>query len=205
MGSIAASGHPRAGDLFVQILLASASVPGLFPPVMIDIEEGGQRYQEMHVDGGVSAQVVLYPPSVGGDEFRRQITAVDPRLFDRLKGRERRLYVIRNSRLGAEPKTVDRSTFKIAARSVSALIQSQGTGDLYQLYLLAQRDHIDFNVSYIPISFTERIDDPFNRIYMRNLYAFGQNLALNGKPWHKLPPGYDPTPFSLYNPNAESG
>src|SRR6185369_3531715 len=62
IGSIAASGHPRAADLFAEILLASASIPGILPPVMFDIEAGGERYQEMHVDGGTVAQVVLYPP-----------------------------------------------------------------------------------------------------------------------------------------------
>ena len=63
IGGIAASGHPQAGELIAKILLASASIPGAFPPVMIDIEAGGEHFQEMHVDGGTVAQVVFYPPS----------------------------------------------------------------------------------------------------------------------------------------------
>ena len=49
-----------------RILLASASIPCILPPIMIDIEVGDQRFEEMHVDGGTVAQVVLYPPSFGG-------------------------------------------------------------------------------------------------------------------------------------------
>ena len=59
IGAIAASGKPGALDLFRKILLASASIPGVFPPVLIGVESGGQHYQEMHVDGGASAQVFV--------------------------------------------------------------------------------------------------------------------------------------------------
>ncbi len=64
IGDIAASGRQDATELIAKILLASASIPGAFPPVMIDIESGGHHFQEMHVDGGTVAQVMLYPPSL---------------------------------------------------------------------------------------------------------------------------------------------
>ena len=49
---------------------------------MIDIETGGERYQEMHVDGGTVSQVVLYPPSVGGDNLINEASHGDPRIAD---------------------------------------------------------------------------------------------------------------------------
>ncbi|NIT53795.1 MAG: patatin, partial [candidate division Zixibacteria bacterium] len=61
---IAASGHPKALELIRQIILASASIPVAFPPVYIEIEKDGQLYDEMHVDGGATTQVYLYPPSL---------------------------------------------------------------------------------------------------------------------------------------------
>ena len=64
MTAIAASKDPNAIPLFRSILLASASIPGAFPPVMIDVNLDGTHYQEMHVDGGTMAQVFLYPPSM---------------------------------------------------------------------------------------------------------------------------------------------
>jgi predicted acylesterase/phospholipase RssA len=61
IGAIAKTGQPAALDLFRKILLASASVPGVFPPVLIDVEAAGAHYQEMHVDGGAAAQTFLIP------------------------------------------------------------------------------------------------------------------------------------------------
>ncbi len=71
MGAIASSGSPESLGLFRKILLASAAVPGAFPPVMIDVEVDGQQYQEMHVDGGAMAQVFLYRPGLNlGEEAK---------------------------------------------------------------------------------------------------------------------------------------
>jgi len=65
IGAIATSGQPGALELVRKILLASASIPGAFPPVLIDVEAGGRRYQEMNVDGGAVVQTFLYPPDIG--------------------------------------------------------------------------------------------------------------------------------------------
>ena len=57
MGAIAAGGGPEAIKLFRQVMLASASIPGAFPPQYLKVEAGGKFYDEMHVDGGTTAQV----------------------------------------------------------------------------------------------------------------------------------------------------
>jgi predicted acylesterase/phospholipase RssA len=59
MGKIAASDDPNAPELFRNILTASASIPGVFSPVFIDVEAGGRHFAEMHVDGGVTANVLI--------------------------------------------------------------------------------------------------------------------------------------------------
>lgn len=61
MTKIAASRDPRALNLFQSITIASAAIPGAFPPVMIDVEANGMPYQEMHVDGGTMSQVSSTP------------------------------------------------------------------------------------------------------------------------------------------------
>ena len=58
---IAGSGAPNARQLIGDLILASASIPGVFPPVRISVESGGVRYDEIHVDGGVTAQLFLGP------------------------------------------------------------------------------------------------------------------------------------------------
>jgi hypothetical protein len=160
---------------------------------MIDIETEGGRYQEMHVDGATMAEVLLYPPSLGMTEFLKDARA-DREVRDALLKRPRRLYIIRNARPGADLKTVERKIFAIASRALATLVQSEGIGDLYQLYLVCQRDGIDYNLAYIPRNFTATLNEPFEQAYMRRLYAFSHQEMSAGRPWSKAPPGYDPTP-----------
>src|SRR5262249_32381253 len=84
---IAATDAEGKLDLIQKILIASAAIPGTFPPVMIDVEADGQSYQEMHVDGGTASQVFVYPAAIQLHE---------------LAERDRTLYVIRNARLDPE-------------------------------------------------------------------------------------------------------
>ena len=177
---IAASRHPGAVELVRDVLVASAAIPGAFPPVMIDVEVHGRKHQEMHVDGGTSAQVFAYPPSLN---IRAQAAAANVE-------RERHVYVIRNARLDPDWAQVERATLSIMSRAVSSLIQTQGVGDLYRIYLTAQRDGVDFNLAYIPETFTTQLNEPFETSYMRELFAVGYDLAVKGYPWAKVPPGY---------------
>jgi hypothetical protein len=66
VGKIAASGDPGALDLFRNVLTASASIPGVFSPVLIDVEADGRRrrFAEMHVDGGVTTNVLILPEAI---------------------------------------------------------------------------------------------------------------------------------------------
>ncbi len=176
IGVIASSGEPKALELIHDLLIASAAIPAAFPPVMIDVEVDGKSYQEMHVDGGTSAQVFLYPPSINTQTIRFE--------------RKRRLYVIRNARLDPDWAEVQRRTFDIATRSVSSLIQTQGVGDLYRIYVTAQRDKLDFNLAYIPDSFTTELKEPFDTNYMKMLFELGYELGSKGYRWAKTPPGY---------------
>ncbi|MBV8456054.1 MAG: patatin-like phospholipase family protein [Acetobacteraceae bacterium] len=180
IGKLAASGRPGVLHLVQQILIASAAIPGAFPPEMIDVEVDGRTYQEMHVDGGASAQVFVYPPSLQLQvEARRHgITRV------------RRLYVIRNARLDPDWEEIQRSTLSIAGRAISSLIQTQGVGDLYRIYVAASRDDIDFNLAYIPETFTMELKQPFDQGYMRALFTVGYDMGRKGYPWAKVPPGY---------------
>jgi len=196
IGAIAASGRADAIDLIARILLASASIPGAFPPVMIDIEADGRHFQEMHVDGGTVAQVMLYPPSFGGADFLGGGTDEVARLRRAIAKRPYSLYVIRNSRPGPDLETVDRSTLKIVGRAVATLISTQGIGDLYQLYVIARRDGFDFNATWIPASFTEKPKEPFETAYMNRLYRVGRTAIEGGAAWSKYPPGYNPRPLA---------
>lgn len=179
MGRIAMSGDPRALSLFRQILLASASVPGVFPPVRIQVRADGQDYDEMHVDGGITQQVFLAPTALAfGD-------------IDKAVGRKvnRRLYILRNGKITPEWQAVDDRVFATAGRSISTLIKNQSIGDLYRIHATTTRDGIDFNLATIPSTFGITSAEPFDLRYMRTLYNVGFELGKAGYHWAKAPPG----------------
>lgn len=179
MTRIAAVGGPEALKLFHKIMLASAAIPGAFPPAMIDVEINGKRYQEMHVDGGAMAQVFAYPPSIKVADLAKQYGVQ----------RDRHLFVIRNARLDPDWAEVERQTLSIASRAITSLIQTQGVGDLYKIYATAQRDGIDYNLAYIPKSFYAPHKEDFDTDYMTKLFSAGYDLAAKGYSWQKEPPG----------------
>jgi hypothetical protein len=104
--------------------------------------------------------------------------------------RERAVYIIRNARLDPEWAQVERRTLSIAGRAISSLIHTQGIGDLYTIYATTQRDGVDFNLAFIPASFSAPHREEFDPEYMRALFQTGFDMAAKGNPWHKLPPGY---------------
>jgi predicted acylesterase/phospholipase RssA len=180
---IAASGRPGSLELVRSLLIASSAIPATFPPVMIDVEVGGTKYQEMHVDGNTAAQVFVYPMAVRLNEVAEAAGV----------HRERKLYVLRNARLDPEWAQVERRTLPIAAQAISTLIQYQGIGDLYRIYTVTRRDGIDFNLAYIPPRFKTPHKAEFDTVYMRALYDLAYRMAEKGYTWTKEPPVLIPT------------
>lgn len=188
IGAIANSGHPEALALIRKILLASASIPGAFPPVIIPVEYDGQSYDELHVDGGAASQVFLYP--IGLD-----IEAVNRRLA--VPGRSK-VYIIRNSRLDPRYEQLENRLFPIAERSIASLVRTQGIGDLYRIYLETCRDGLDFNLAYIPADFTQAPDGEFDVDYMQQLYRMAFERASTGYGWEKMPPELKAAPIRCH-------
>jgi hypothetical protein len=178
MGAIAASGHPGALDLTRKVLLASASIPGAFPPVMIEVEAAGRRYQEMNVDGGAVVQTFLYPPDTG--------LRVDLRSAEH--ARQRHAYIIRNGRLDPDWASVDRRFLKIVGRAISTMIHYSGYNDILRIYATTKRDGVDYNLAYIESDFPDTKHEEFDPAYLRALFAHGYNKGKQGPGWHKAPP-----------------
>jgi hypothetical protein len=177
IGAIAASGQPQALDLFRKILLASAAIPAVFPPVLIDVEVNGRRYQEMHVDGGAIAQMFLYPPALAQAEALRST-----------RPRPIRAWLIRNSRLDPDWASVERSTMTIAQEAITTMIQTSGMNDVNRIYLTTMRDHVDYNLAYIGPDFKVKAKEDFDPVFMRALYDYGRAKGRAGYPWAKRPP-----------------
>ena len=170
---IAASGKPGAADLIRKILRASAAIPGAFPPVYIDVQTPEGTFDEMHVDGGATFQMFLYPAQTdfGG-------------LLQRMDARSPKAYLIRNSMPVAEYDPVDPRLMPIAMRTIDSLIRTQGIGDFYRIYSQSQRDGIDIRITWIPGDAVEgKPQEAFDPVFMKALFDYGYQRTLAGETW----------------------
>ncbi len=186
MGKIADSGHPDSLEIFRKVMLASASIPAVFPPVYFNVEVGGNEFDEMHVDGGTITQVFFYGFTLDLAAARRQTQrAYDPNT-------PARLYIIRNSKLAPTPEQVQRKLPSIIKRSLNTLTRMNSYGDLYRIYLVTQRDNIGFYYADIPADYISRATEAFDIVEMNRLFRFGYETGRSDYDWHRMPPGFDP-------------
>lgn len=182
MGAIAASGR---GDLYRQVLLASASVPGFFPPVPIQVEVNGRPFTEMHVDGGATTGVFLRASTLHLDREamkagRQPLAGSDA-------------YVIIAGKLFADPTCTDRRTVQIAASSLTSIVSSQTRGELYRIYSLCLLGGMGYHLAAIPENYSLGADAmDFDPPTMRKLYDTGYAAAAAGRAWRDTPPGAEP-------------
>ena len=178
IGAIASSQVPTRKKLIQDLLVASASIAGVFPPVNIKVVADDETFDEMHVDGGTSNQAFLFPSNFSVKEV------------DKSSGekRKRTLYVLRNGRVTPQYSEVKPRLASIVGKSISSLIKNQGIGDLYRMYTNAQRDGIAFRVIWIPDTFPLKEPKPFDPAYMNALVDIGCKLGRAGIPWQTQPP-----------------
>jgi predicted patatin/cPLA2 family phospholipase len=170
MGAIASSGRPDALKLFHKVMLASASIPGGFPPTYFDVEIDGKKYDEMHVDGGVITGVFGY----GQHLFTE---AQDEGLCS--------FYVIKNGKLDVETHQVKRHVFPISVRSFETLMKAQSWSDMLRLHSTAERDNVDFNYISLPYGYEAKGKEMFDPAEMKRLYDLGYSIATSDNPWQE--------------------
>jgi hypothetical protein len=185
MGAIAVHSTAGGGDnaikLFRNILLASGSVPGAFPPVLIDVEGNGKRFAEMHVDGGVGGQFFVTPPALMQSTSNYKIPADA-------------LYIVVNSGLAPEFQVVERSTPTILAQTVSMAIKADLRVLLDRAYVAAKNSGIGFNVATIPSSFNAPSRGAFDPDYMKALFNVGYDQGKGESPFAAEPPAFPGSP-----------
>jgi len=178
LGKIAASGNQNSLELFHQIILASASIPGAFPPVLFDVDVNGKTYDELHVDGGMKAQMFFYAGILNLKKARENFVKPDSRL-----------YIIRNGLFSPNPDPTKRSVVSILGKSFSSLTKTSGLGDAYRIYAFTQRDGIDYNYIALPATYEKKSKEPFNHDDMNSLFQIGNKKSITGIKWRKHPPG----------------
>ena len=190
MGAIAASGRPDSLELYRNVVLSSASVPGFFPPVPIHITVNGQPYTEWYVDGSATAEVFL----------RASMLHLEPSMIQpgRLPLVGSNAYIIIAGKMYPEPECVKRRALKIAGKSLAALTSAQTRADVARIYTLSLLTGMQLHVAAIPEKFPADKDslnfDPFK---MRQLYEEGYRLAASNQAWRNTPQVVDPSQQSF--------
>jgi predicted acylesterase/phospholipase RssA len=179
IGRIAQTNHQHSVQLIRDVLIASAAIPGVFPPVRIKVKAGGKQFEELHVDGGTTREVFFSPADF---TFRDLDKAIGTKV-------SRSLYVIRNGKLGPEYEATSETVLALGARSLSTVLKNQTIGDLIRMHARAQSEGIDYNLAAIPDTFKVARPAPFDQAYMKALYAEGFRLGREGYAWMKRPPG----------------
>ncbi len=177
LGEIAAHGGDAALKLFRSVLLASASIPGGFPPVMIDVESNGKHFQEMHVDGGICGQFFVAPAALMASTSDYRLPATQ-------------LYVVINTGLQLDFKVVERFAPSILTQSVGMAVKVDTRLMLDRAHILAKRSGVEFNVATIPASFNAPSQGSFDPKYMGALFETGYAQGRSANPFNSEPPPY---------------
>ena len=160
MGAIAAKGDEAALKLFRDILAASAAVPGLFPPVLIDVEANGKKSQEMHADGGLTAQIFVAPESMLNTSSTTKLPSSE-------------LYLIANSRLSPEFQLTERSLISVLAHTINVGVQTMLRIGIDRAYAAAKRSGVPFNLAYPALASDQQGKGAFDTEFMKDLFASG--------------------------------
>lgn len=176
MGRIASSGQPGALDLFRKVMEASASIPGIFSPVLIDVEASGKRFAEMHVDGGVTANILVVPEAI--------LLAKKPLLPATVRPR---IYAIVNGKLGPYFEVVKPTTLQIAVRAFATSVRANTRNTLLASYEFIKRRSWELNLAAIDDGFPNQEKPGFDTGYMRGLFEYGYERGRSGQMWQGSP------------------
>ena len=179
MGAIAAHGGPEARRLFAEVLVASASVPGVFPPTMIEVQGAGRRFAEMHVDGQTESPFFAVTQRL---LLTRRST--DPKLRPHL-------FIIVNGPRESEFAVTPQATIPILTRTLDAASKASIRLALSGALEFCLRNGCDLSVSDLPP--TEKNDAlDFSAAHIQSLFSAGQAAIEGGRAWTTaapLPPG----------------
>ena len=181
MGAIAVHGGDDALELFRSVLLASSTIPGAFPPVLIDVEANGKHFAEMHVDGGVGGPFFVAPAALLASTSDYRLPAAE-------------LHIVVNNGLRPDFQVRQRSTPIILTQAAGMMVRDDMRLMLERVYLAAKRGGIRFNVATIPQDFDKPSRGPIDPEYMKALFQTGYDMGKRATPFGTEPPPYPAPP-----------
>ena len=179
IGAIASSGNPGAYDLIIDVIMASSAFPGIFPPQLFRVEQGGEAFDELHIDGGPTSQVFIFPLSFDLRAALKESGLNGPT----------HIYVLRNASIIPKVEEVKPKTFPILRKTAESLVNSMALMDMHHIYLDAQDNQAEFHLAYMPSTFRDP-EDFFDSAYMKDLFDLAFQQAKVGYPWESKPPKF---------------
>jgi hypothetical protein len=171
MGRIAAEGGERGRKLFRDVLVASASIPGVFPPVLIRVREADIEFDEMHVDGATTSPFFIAPEG----------TPMSAEELQALEGAT--VYVIVNGQLGGSTLTTPVRTFSILRRGVDAALESSSRAAVEVALSISNQAGMTLRVSEIPDDYPLSSWLDMGPATMGALFEFGERCATQNDLW----------------------
>jgi predicted acylesterase/phospholipase RssA len=179
LGAIAASGRADARSVFSDVLTASASFPGAFSPVLINVEADGQNFAEMHADGAMTA-----PIFVGTERTLKSLAAAPA-------SARKSIYVLINTKFEPSFEVTASTSWQVSSRALWTLVRAERVAGVQSIYEFARRNGFGFNLTYIPKDISGKGSTEFDTGYMRSLFDYGYKLGLSGRAWRSSLPRPD--------------
>jgi hypothetical protein len=184
MGLIASSERPDRWKRYIDVVLASASFPIMFPPVYFDVDGEAGGFTEMHVDGGTRENVFFFD-----FDLIKEVGLAMAAAGIRGSDFKQELYLLNNGPIASTGirtyKPVDGKLASIADATVTSLMYKVTQGSIYRLWVLAMVNGADFHVSFVPPDFElssgSLTFDPAEQVA---LFELGYQQAADGTVWY---------------------
>jgi hypothetical protein len=174
LGAVAMRGGEPARKLFRDVLVASASIPGVFDPVLIRVQQAGRLYDEMHVDGNASASLFVAP------------AAAYFALLDQRSLEGARVYVLINGQIFDAPETTPLKLGPIVARTFSVALKHMSRAQIIGVDQFAEKYRMSVQSTYLPFDYPQYSSADFRASTMRPLFEYGARCAQSGRLWTTL-------------------
>jgi predicted acylesterase/phospholipase RssA len=174
LGAIARNGGASARTLFRDVLVASASVPGMFPPVIIRVDENGWSQTQAHVDGAATVPFFVPPAFL--------LTASDPG-----SARRTAVFVIVDGSLSEAARTTRLTARSILSRSIRLGLSHLLLTTLELTAATAQLDGAELQYSSLPAGYPLSDTLDFSAKIRGPLFRYAYDCAQAGRFWTALP------------------
>ncbi len=168
IGEIASSSRHDKIQLIHSILMASSSIPGLFPPELIKVEANGHYFSEAHVDGAVTSSFFVLPTAILNNEIHASTPRIAGGSVD----------IIYNGALRPLPARSELRTFSLIDRAMETMILINDQTAIRSLTNHADNNGISVTLWQIAPDQLDADANMFDQHYMMKLFEHGRTTGV---------------------------